>query len=44
MLVNLDAVAAMLPQNRVWGVDDAGWIVNMTDFKPSIYPPLLVWR
>lgn len=37
---NLDRVAAMLPDARVRGLFDSGWIPNIEPFGPGIFPVL----
>ena len=39
VLANLDRVAYRLPNTVVRGVDDAGWVVDMDPFDPSLDPP-----
>lgn len=39
VLVNLDWLASQLPSAAVWGIDDAGWFVDVQPFDPSIPSP-----
>jgi len=41
VMSNLDWVAEQLPQVSVRGLNDAGWIVDVTPYDSSIAPPLV---
>jgi len=40
VLVHLDWLASRLPEAKVWGVSDAGWLINITPYDNTIGSPL----